>query len=223
MTWWRDNIFSPNSPPSHPILISLRRALGTHNLTTRYLERMLEARERDLDRHEPRSLLPTLSEVELFAEETQSNMLYLTLESLNIVGNEEAARHVGIYIGLVTLLRGTLYHFSNKQPCFIPQDLLTKRGVSLEEFYYFASGKSGSGNNCADVVSDIVFKAREHLEIARSLEVKPVPAFLSAVSSQLYLEKLEAAEYSLAEAAQVTNVSYHWRLLYNRLCSKSYY
>lgn len=65
---------------NNPTLRSLRRAVHEHQLTHRFLRRMAEAREFDLDVVQ----YDRLRDVAQYGEDTVSNMLYLTLECVGV-------------------------------------------------------------------------------------------------------------------------------------------
>ena len=64
----------------NPTLRSLRRAVHEHQLTHRFLRRMTEAREFDLDVVQ----YDRLQDVAQYGEDTLSNMLYSTLECVGV-------------------------------------------------------------------------------------------------------------------------------------------
>ncbi|RLN06784.1 hypothetical protein BBO99_00002315 [Phytophthora kernoviae] len=130
MQWWRDRIFGLYAAPSAErpqqstaLLQGLDTAIQEHDLTRRWFERLLDARDQDLDHDEMQSL----HELELYAEQTSSSLLYLTLECLGIRDDaaDQVAGHAGMAIGLATLLRGTPYH-SSRQQSYLPEDLMQK-------------------------------------------------------------------------------------------------
>lgn len=65
---------------NNPTLRSLRRAIREHQLTHRFLRRMTEAREFDLDVVQ----YDRLRDVAQYGEDTVSNMLYSTLECVGV-------------------------------------------------------------------------------------------------------------------------------------------
>ena len=93
--WWRQEIdqlyqsrdatLSSSSSSSHPLLPALKRAIHSHRLTHRWFERLLDAREADMDN----PLIETMDQLELYTEHTHASMLYLTLECLGV--REETA------------------------------------------------------------------------------------------------------------------------------------
>ena len=100
MQWWRDalNEIYPkegvdDSPPSgngfgatavscwnNPVVRALHYAVEEKQLTRRFLERMLDAREADLDIHQ----LATMDDAIYYAEDSCSNLLYLSFECAGV-------------------------------------------------------------------------------------------------------------------------------------------
>jgi NADH dehydrogenase [ubiquinone] 1 alpha subcomplex assembly factor 6 len=129
MQWWRDALAtiydddksgspgSGSSPKSSfaqslsvscwhsPTVRSLFRAVNERSLTRRFLERMVDARESDLETNQP----DTVQEMVDYAEETSSSLLYLALECAGIRddASDATASAAGVGIGLTTSLRAT--------------------------------------------------------------------------------------------------------------------
>jgi NADH dehydrogenase [ubiquinone] 1 alpha subcomplex assembly factor 6 len=93
-----------------PIGRELIAAVRSHGLTQRHFEKCIEARVADFLGNQPEKL----SDLEWYAESSQSSLLYLHLECLNIKEEKAMyiASHIGCAIGIATLLRGLPYHFS---------------------------------------------------------------------------------------------------------------
>lgn len=127
LQWWRERIFalyeSQGAVASRETLLlsELERAVQQHDLTRRWFERILDARDQDLDVEQPFSL----AELEAYADKTAASLMYLTLECLGVRDSaaDRAASHAGIAIGLATLLRGTPYHASRQQ-VYLPEELM---------------------------------------------------------------------------------------------------
>jgi NADH dehydrogenase [ubiquinone] 1 alpha subcomplex assembly factor 6 len=69
-----------NSSWKNPVVRVLNEAVHESNLTRRFLERLLEAREADLDIRQEESMDGSV----LYAESTFSSLLYLSLETTNV-------------------------------------------------------------------------------------------------------------------------------------------
>ncbi|KAM9805218.1 NADH dehydrogenase (ubiquinone) complex I, assembly factor 6 isoform X2 [Syngnathus typhle] len=122
MEFWKTTIeeIYRDKPPKQPVSMELWKAVKKHNLTKRWLTRMIAEREKDLDDRGYRNL----QELESYAENTQSSLLYLLLESLGIkdVHADHAASHVGKAHGIVTCLRATPHH-SVRRRVYLPVDI----------------------------------------------------------------------------------------------------
>ncbi|CAI5709461.1 unnamed protein product [Peronospora effusa] len=202
--WWRERIYNlyerstgTERPEQSTLLLrGLDKAVQEHDLTRRWFERLLDARDQDLDRNE----VQNLQELEVYAEQTASSLLYLTLECLGVRDDtaDQVAEHAGVAIGLATLLRGTAYH-SARQQSYLPEDLMNKHGVTSEDLLAAVEDPK-MGEKVAPVVFDVACRAVEHVHQARSLR-KEVPsasrrAFLPLVSSSIYLKELETANFN---------------------------
>ncbi|KAM9574057.1 NADH dehydrogenase (ubiquinone) complex I, assembly factor 6 isoform 3-T3 [Guaruba guarouba] len=122
MQFWRDaveGIYCDN-PPHQPIATELWRAVKRHNLTKMWFMKIIDEREKNLDDRAYRNI----QELEKYAENTQSALLYLTLETLGVrdVHADHAASHIGKAQGIVTCLRATPYHCT-RQKVFLPMDI----------------------------------------------------------------------------------------------------
>ncbi|XP_068180028.1 NADH dehydrogenase (ubiquinone) complex I, assembly factor 6 isoform X2 [Antennarius striatus] len=158
MQFWKtaiEDIFR-DDPPNQPISAELWRAVRTHSLTKRWLLRTIGEREKDLDDRAYRNL----QELEAYAENTQSSLVYLLLECLGVkdVHADHAASHIGKAHGIVTCLRATPYH-SSRRKVYLPMDICMLHGVSQEDFI-----RSRRDQNIRDVTYDIASQAYVHLQ-----------------------------------------------------------
>ncbi|XP_035749748.1 NADH dehydrogenase (ubiquinone) complex I, assembly factor 6 isoform X4 [Egretta garzetta] len=122
MQFWREaveNIYCDN-PPHQPVATELWRAVKRHNLTKMWFMKIIDEREKNLDDR----AYCNIQELETYAENTQSALLYLTLEMLGVrdIHADHAASHIGKAQGIVTCLRATPYH-STRQKVFLPMDI----------------------------------------------------------------------------------------------------
>ncbi|XP_023557143.1 NADH dehydrogenase (ubiquinone) complex I, assembly factor 6 isoform X3 [Octodon degus] len=176
MQFWRkavEDIYCDN-PPHQPVAIELWK-------------------EKNLDDKAYRNI----QELENYAENTQSSLLYLTLEILGIkdLHADHAASHIGKAQGIVTCLRATPYH-GGRRKVFLPMDICMLHGVSQEDFL-----RRNQDKNVRDVIYDIASQAHLHLEHARSFHksvpVKAFPAFLQTVSLEDYLKKIQRVDFDI--------------------------
>ncbi|XP_029779464.1 NADH dehydrogenase (ubiquinone) complex I, assembly factor 6 isoform X1 [Suricata suricatta] len=182
-------------PPSR----GLRRKSGweaavkRHNLTKRWLMKIIDEREKNLEDKAYRNI----QELENYAENTQSSLLYLTLEILGVkdLHADHAASHIGKAQGIVTCLRATPYHGSRRR-VFLPMEICMLHGVSQEDFL-----RQNQDQNVRDVIYDIASQAHLHLKHARSFHksvpVKAFPAFLQTVALEDYLKKIQQVDFDI--------------------------
>lgn len=228
MQWWREVVAAIYAPgagadgnangklPPHPVARALRDAVAAHGLTRRWLDRLLEARLRDLDGVQPQ----TMAELEEYAECTQSSLLYLALEALGVrhPTADHAASHAGKAVGIATLLRGTRYHAS-QQALYVPLELQRAFKVSANDILRGPPATPEAQQALADVFYEVASQAHVHLEHARTLlsaapsshacgpeqgqQLQPrepappgtVTALLPAVRAGMYLEALQKAGF----------------------------
>ncbi|KAM9050853.1 NADH dehydrogenase (ubiquinone) complex I, assembly factor 6 isoform 2-T2 [Megaptera novaeangliae] len=176
MQFWKktvDDVYC-DSPPHQPVAIELWK-------------------EKNLDDKAYRNI----QELENYAENTQSSLLYLTLEILGIkdLHADHAASHIGKAQGIVTCLRATPYHGSRRR-VFLPMDICMLHGVSQEDFL-----RKSQDKNVRDVVYDMASQAHLHLKHARSFHksvpVKAFPAFLQTVAVEDYLKKIQQVDFDI--------------------------
>jgi NADH dehydrogenase [ubiquinone] 1 alpha subcomplex assembly factor 6 len=201
--WWKKSIDATFSGEdvNHPVLTALRFSLGVLRLSKYRLQRILAAKAQDQVTHAAFASIPALEE---FAEATQSNLLYLHLESAVIGGKnaDHAASHLGKAIGIIGLLRGQL-HFLSRGISYLPLDECAKNGVCVEELY---QGTSLRSEGLREVVYRMACCAKGHLQASKDLhgraEAVPVEVqrlFLPAVACELYLEALQKCNFNLTD------------------------
>ncbi|KAM9574062.1 NADH dehydrogenase (ubiquinone) complex I, assembly factor 6 isoform 8-T8 [Guaruba guarouba] len=170
-----------------------RQAVKRHNLTKMWFMKIIDEREKNLDDRAYRNI----QELEKYAENTQSALLYLTLETLGVrdVHADHAASHIGKAQGIVTCLRATPYHCT-RQKVFLPMDICMLHGVSQEDFI-----RGKQEKNVRDVIYDIASQAHIHLEHARSFSkkvpVKAYPAFFCTVALDDYLCNVRKVDFNI--------------------------
>ncbi|XP_077431140.1 NADH dehydrogenase (ubiquinone) complex I, assembly factor 6 isoform X2 [Vanacampus margaritifer] len=195
MQFWKTAIeeIYRDKPPNQPVSIELWRAVRKHNLTKRWLTRIIAEREKDLDDSGYRNL----QELESYAENVQSSLLYLLLESLGVkdVHADHAASHVGKAHGIVTCLRAAPHH-SGRRRVYLPMDICMLHGASQEDFI-----RRSQEQNVRDVVYDIASQAHVHLEHARSfgpsVPAAATPAFLHTVVLEDFLQRVRKADFDI--------------------------
>ncbi|CED85288.1 Phytoene/squalene synthetase [Phaffia rhodozyma] len=203
MQFWRDVIrdISNGIPPSsHPIANALAMTSDpkTVDLTAYYLNQMLDAREESLGSPP----YPTLTQLLVHLSQTQTPM---TLLSLSLVTpnptptSQSALQHLSLSTGLASLLLSLPFHASNRKLPAIPLDIASRCGLVAEEL--FRKGHEAKGLD--DAVFEVACRARDELETAKldwkdkgKIPKAELPVYLSAVSVESYLDRLQAANFN---------------------------
>ncbi|TPX64560.1 hypothetical protein SpCBS45565_g05818 [Spizellomyces sp. 'palustris'] len=205
--WWRDAIEKTYAgrPPNHPVTMLLAHSMDVAPLSHSWFKRILTAREANLQ--DPQ--YATMKDLENYAENTASSMLYLLLETLGIRDHhaDHAASHVGKASGITTILRGTPFHVKERR-FYLPSEIMAKHSLSTEDVF-----RNGPGHELEEVAFEVATTANDHLITARSfLKDTPksaLPALLGAIPCDAYLQALEKANFNLFEVKLA-----RWKLLY---------
>jgi NADH dehydrogenase [ubiquinone] 1 alpha subcomplex assembly factor 6 len=230
MQWWRDAVASlyesqqrrPSLSLANPVVRALGKSHGQFPLTRRFLDRIIDAREADLEVRQ----YQTVAALSHYAEETACSLLYLTLELCHDDQNkvtldhlaraDEMAYHVGLGIGLTTALRGTphrlvvsSHHNNNDQAEMpIPVELL---GESFR-----MTDAITQNETFRTACRDLAATATDHFCRARELQGRVHsthrPIFLTMLPSIHYLSRLAQADHDVF-AATATTGSDQLRLL----------
>lgn len=204
LVWWQeaiDKIFS-NKLIEHPIAMALSSVVSDYKINKPWLKRSVEARINDAQR-EPHETLKTIEELEKYAEDTQSTILYMSLQSagINSTAADHAASHIGKASGLALLLRSLPYHASrHRQFAYIPADLASKHGLLIQDGAQLGIDVDSREGLC-NAVYEMASVANSHLQKARDLAKtvpgEAVPVLLPAVPTQVLLESLRRVHFDV--------------------------
>ncbi|KAH8316872.1 hypothetical protein KR067_007206 [Drosophila pandora] len=224
LKFWYDSIdkcFEEDSHGSYvkdqPVLRELKHTVGTRKLNKMYLRRLVTARERPVNK-----AFESLKELEEYADQAFSSLLHLLVEVSGVrdVQVDHAASHLGKAQGIATMLRAVPLA-GRKQVVCVPLEVLLRHGVSQERIIRSESGDKGA----EECIFEVASAANSHLNLARQLHDQ-VPRlvrkiFLSAVSTEGYLERLRRANFQLTHKSCVGRDSMlparlFWKSLFNR-------
>ncbi|KAJ3390324.1 NADH dehydrogenase (ubiquinone) complex I, assembly factor 6 [Lobulomyces angularis] len=186
--WWKDQISNTfkGKPPNHHVTLLLAESLETSNLSINWFNRILNERAENLN--DPQ--YNTLEELENYAENTSSSLLYLQLEALGLknVTTDHVASHIGKAVGISTIIRATPYHVRERR-FYLPTQIAAKvrNDFKLSTESVFRTGPS---SELSDVVFDVATCANDHLITARSqapkLSKQAIPGLLNIVFFKFY-------------------------------------
>ena len=168
--WWRDvidQIYESGAPPrGSQIAAALAAAVDEHRLSRRWLDRVIEARERDLEGEQP----ATVRDLNRYCDDTAVSMMLLGLECCDVrhASADVAASHAGQAVGMTTLLRGTAYHASRER-LYIPQDVLARHGAGARSIMSSPAEQREAGQ--AAVADDPVRRAAAKAAVREMAEI----------------------------------------------------
>ena len=134
LQWWREAIataYDGGAPRHHQVVEAIAGTIRSRSLGRAHFERLIDARERDLDDTPP----ATLAALEDYAEGTSARLVLLALEALEAAAPaaQTAARHVGIAYALAGLLRAMPVHAAAGRS-FIPEDVAAQAGLDPADY-----------------------------------------------------------------------------------------
>lgn len=204
LLWWQETIdkIYAKKLVEHPIAQALSSLISENGISKGWLKRSVEARISDA-RREVTDIPETIEELEKYAEDTVSTLLYMTLQAGGIrsTAADHAASHVGKASGLLLLLRSLPYHASrNRHFAYIPTEVAAKHGLLVKE-----GGRSeiclDSREGLCDSVFEMASVANVHLqkayELARTVPVEARPVLLPAVPAQVLLDSLSKVQFDV--------------------------
>jgi phytoene/squalene synthetase len=159
--WWRDAldaIAAGRPAPAHPVAQSLQVAWRRFENARERLDAAIDARERELDQAAPDSL----QALEHHLAATSSGLILTALDLLGVHDPtaREAARQVGLAIGIADLLREI--DLDRERVLFLPGDLLRRHDIAPTAVH-----EATSPTAFAPAIRELAGYAREHLRQAR--------------------------------------------------------
>jgi phytoene synthase len=197
LQWWReaiDTAFTGGAMRAHPVVEALTATIRGYSLDRALLDRVVDARERDLD-DAPHADLVAL---EAYVEGTAVPLVVLALDILRVDGSavRQAARHVGIAYGLAGILRAVPFRARQGRP-LVTDDLS---------------------------IRDIVEAGAAHLTAARTrrreIPSAALPALLGARIADRVLRRLKRAGFDPFALAGESDPLQSWRLAFAALTGR---
>jgi phytoene/squalene synthetase len=216
LQWWREAVAElyEGRPRRHAVLESLAALHARTPLNRTYFERMIDARESELDEAVPADL----AALESYADATAGDLLRLAAEAagLDPASGDLAPliRHIGIGFGLTGIARATLY-LAGQRRTMLPETLQQKHGISLDLLYEL---KPQPGLNAA--IAELAAAARDHLDAAKRIAAaRPLlPALRIGTLARAQLARLQARNHDLFDPRSIEPSPLDiWRLAGKRL------
>lgn len=193
LQWWRDTLdrLYAGETVAHGVARPLGEAIARCRLDRTLFDRLIDAREFDLDRTPPADF----SALHSYAEDTGTPLVALALEIVSKRGAvpSDVARPAGTGWALTGLLRAVPFH-ARQHRLYLPADKLEEEHVRIRAI--FDLKPDGGFSN---VIRGIGEHARRHfLSARRAARLLPRPARSPALLTELgllYLDDLERADW----------------------------
>jgi phytoene synthase len=213
LQWWREAVdaaFSGGAVRRHDVVEALSGVIRAHALSRDRFERLIDAREADLDREPP----PSLAELDAYAEASSGSLTCLAAELLGArePAALEAARDVGIGYAVAGLIRAMPFHARTGRS-YIPARVAADCGLDPDDY---AAGRTSPALRAA--VATLATTAETRLAAARRMRrevpLSALAAMLPAIVAGRSLKRLAAAGYDpFAAALARPDPLQSWRLL----------
>jgi NADH dehydrogenase [ubiquinone] 1 alpha subcomplex assembly factor 6 len=210
--WWREAIaaaFEGGPIRRHVVVEPLTAAIRDQRPTRAHFDRLINARESDLDDEPPASL----EALEDYAESTSARLVYLALEILG--AHDPAAALAGFHVGIAYALTGLLRampHLARTGRRFIPTDIAARTGLDAADYHALQSRpalRAASAELAAAASRHLASARNSRATIARSA----LPALLPATIAQHSLARLRRAGWDPFDPSLATRDPLQsWRL-----------
>jgi NADH dehydrogenase [ubiquinone] 1 alpha subcomplex assembly factor 6 len=220
LQWWRESIaaaFDGGVVRRHVVVEPLTAAIRELALTRTHFDRLIDARETDLDDGPPANL----AALEEYAEATSARLVYLAFEILGVrdPAGGDAGFHVGIGYALAGLLRAMAFR-TRAARHIIPADIATRNGLTEEDY----GARRGTAALRA-ASAELAAAGSRHFGAARTnrerIPRSALPALLPATVAQHSLKRLKRAGYDPFDPAlAVPDPLQSWRLAAAALFSR---
>lgn len=180
LQWWRDaikGIYEEDSTLEHEVIKPLYKAIKQHHLPREWFDRLIYAREFDLENVAPANIDGFLN----YADFTSTPLMQL-ITKIEGAGGQDAdiIKIVGIQYTVVGLLRSTP-HLARQGRWMLPQDLSNAYALSLDTLFE-DNMKQKRCELAAEILSSIHF---DRVKTASSF-VKAVNALAQIYAKQIY-------------------------------------
>ena len=213
LQWWRDAIAElyAGRVRRHQILEPLAAAVAGFGLTRDHFDRLIDAREWDMEDRPPADLDGLIA----YADGTSASLVWLALQILDADGASpaiaEIGRAVGIAWALTGLLRAAPFH-ARARRVYLPQELMDHAGMTPHDMFELRSSAP-----VAEAVGEVVKSARRHLDASRlgrhAVPRRLLPALLPATLAEGYLNRIERACFDVFHpSVQEAAPGRTWRL-----------
>ena len=157
-----------------PVARLLKEVKEKSAINFKLLGRIVDYQLFDIERGD----IQTMKELEVYAENTRSLMLYMNLHLLGVDDHKanKIASHLGRALGICDVIKKTPYYLAVRRG-YIPTEILLKHNLFYDRIWSRVGGESIIADEFFDVLLELGAYARKHVEEARLVasqeELKP--------------------------------------------------
>src|SRR5262245_33495989 len=186
LEWWRENVaaaYQAGAVRRHPVVEALTAAIREYALTQEHIDRLIDARETNLEDEPPVSL----AALEAYAAGSSASLVRLALEVLS--ARDPAAGEAGYHVGIAYAFAGMIRAMPFQAPAgfgVIPTEIAEHHGVGSRDYREL---RHTVGLRRA--TAEIAAAAAQHLDHALAHRARvprsALPALLPAQVAQRWL------------------------------------
>ncbi|MCW5750280.1 MAG: squalene/phytoene synthase family protein [Alphaproteobacteria bacterium] len=192
LQWWREALegIGEGRPRKHPVVLALAEAAASCELPAASLLDMIDARELDVAGGPPE----TLADLIVYGERTAGSLNELTARVLGVSERSglARARRLGGVVALLGLLRSH-HHHAARGRVFLPRELIEAQGLSADRLR-----QEDHASALARMARLVATEAGARLQDRERADPRLLPVLLQGRLARLYLRRLAAADYDLA-------------------------
>lgn len=167
--WWSQTLkdIENDKKAREPVAVMLKKVKQETHVNFNLLHRMVDFQLYDIDRGD----IQSIKELEVYAENTRSMMLYMNLHLLGIdcPASTSAASHLGRALGICDVIKKTPYYLAMHRG-YLPTDIMLKHNLYFDRIWSKQGGEGIVADEFYDVLLEIAAYAKKHLEVAREIQ-----------------------------------------------------
>ncbi len=192
LQWWREaiaEIYEDKSVRRHEVVQPLAEAIKTHDLPRDLFDKLIYAREFDLEDVAPATLEGLMN----YCEYTSAPLFELALKIIGEDNNDTHLVDISKYYALVGVIRAVPYMLQQRQ-MMLPQDILTKHNLSPQKIFDFNEKEM-----LPKVIKDVL---EEQKQFRNGKYAKKCSKFLKKTEfvARLYEAQIKAVDYNLFDS-----------------------
>jgi len=219
LQWWRDAVAEcyAGEPRQHQVVQPLAAAIRRHSLPRALFDRLIDARQMDLEDGPP----DALDQLVAYAEASSGSLTQLALFILG--GSDAPSQTAGGLVGTAWALTGlmrALPHQLRQGRCLLPREVMARHGVE-ERALRDMKPSDAICRSVEEICVMALNKIKESRFVIPEIGGAPLPALLPATLAEAYLARLSRLGHDPFDARNAEPLRLRsWRLIARALASR---